>query len=1131
MRLPFVIDNRSDEASMKRVLAELLAVHEGKAMDVASAFFSVSGYGLLSDGLKKLGSFRLLLGSEPRGGADIGLRMRDSASTIRLEQLKGDISGMDADTLRRELENSPLDPNTQLLVEGLIRFLREDWVQVRRFCKGFLHAKSWIFYTDHARSGQTFLIDRFQPLIGIVGSSNFTGPGLTSNNELNLTHQVILDEENARDPEAAGLVKYLGEDKASPNITAKNRQLIKSEVGARAIQQLVEWYDAVWDQSEDYKDQLIEVLDASKYGTVEYTPYQIYLKALWHYFRDDFGTAETPDRATAVELSEFQEDAVTRARRILARYHGVLIADSVGLGKTWIGKRLLEDYGYHKRQQVLVIAPASLKEMWVRELKQATVSGSVITQESMGREDFDPFSLGGADVILIDESHKFQSQGSQRYEALEQIIMLNGGRGKAGERKKIILLTATPINNSLNDLYNQISLITQGDDGYFASAGIGDLKRYFQAAKKAQMTLDGSGGNLFNILEEIAVRRPRIIIRENYPDATINGKPINWPERELHRVEYSLANTYGTDFYSRIVARVDKLKLAPFDLESYRRNPSEAKALDVGRGQALIGIFKSLYLKRFESSVEAFRLTIDRARRFQAAYRDHLREGRLLTARDFRKLTALNAELGDDFNEARVEEILAGMEVVAPDAYRVEDIEKAVEADLQVLSEIYGKVADIGPDHDAKYRRLRELLRTQTKGEKLLLFTYYKDTSRYLYRCLREDKDFLEELGNPTIRIADSEVTPKDREGIVELFAPRVNEKPNVIGTDREIDILISTDVLAEGKNLQDCQYLLNYDLHWAPMRLVQRAGRIDRIGTPFDVLHILNFFPEADLNQLLRLVETLQNKIEAIDAQGLHDASVLGETPHPRAFNHIERIHDGDATVLDEEEREAELVSSEEMRLQLQKALEEGAEQIVRDLPDGIHSVRDLPKAKGVFFCFERDGDSTDDRRAIWLYWDERSRQFEDNIYRMIQLISCQPNEPRGHSTQSVYDLLPKAIEHIVESARRTAATEQALPKLPAEQMNVRVALQENAVRGGVARDVVLRVLQFLSSPTTSFAERQFKQFLARYQQTRDVKMLANAVDDLRIKFEGEEQAQKAEPSRPITAEELRLVCFEYIS
>lgn len=806
------------------------------------------------------------------------------------------------------------------------------------------------------------------------------------------------------------------------------------------------------------------------------------------------------------------------------------IADSVGLGKTWIGKRLLEDYGYFQRRQVLVIAPASLRKMWETELHSANIAGQIITQEGMGLAEFDPFEFGGADSILVDESHKFQNQASQRYEALEQVIMANGGRGKAGERKKIILLTATPINNDLYDLYNQISLITQGDDGYFASADIGDLKRYFQAARKAQMTLDGSGGNLFNILEEIAVRRPRIIIREHYPNATINGRPIKWPERELHRVDYSLGDVYGRDFYKRIVERVEKLQLAPFSLESYRRHPTDSTPMDVGRGQALVGSFKSLYLKRFESSVEAFKLSIQRARAFQIAYRKHLREGRLLTARDFRKLAALNAEVDDDTTDPRVEEILEGLEMVSPADYRIAEIEAAVEADVQTLSEIYGKVADLGSEQDAKYQRLRNLL-LAVKGHKLLLFTYYKDTSRYLYRCLREDEKLLEELGHPTIRIADSEVTPKDRERIVEHFAPVVNDKPNIQGTEREIDILISTDVLAEGKNLQDCQYMLNYDLHWAPMRLVQRAGRIDRIGTPFDVLHILNFFPETDLNVLLRLIETLQGKIDAIDAQGLHEASVLGETAHPRAFNHIERIHDGDASVLDEEEREAELVSSEELRLQLQRALEEGAQQIVERLPDGIHSIRNFPKARGVFFCFERDGEHAEERRAIWLYWDERAQRFEDNVHRMIQLIACPPDEARGQSTQSVFDLLPKAIQHVVQASQRTTASVQARPKLPPDQVAVSVALQQNAAQAGVRRDLLLRLLKFLSNPMTRFAERQFHQFIGRYQGSRDVKRLADDVDDLRVKFEGADAEEKLERAAPITAEDLRLVCFEYIN
>ena len=1130
MRLPYVIDNRTEDTSMRRVLGDLLALHTGKAVDVASAFFSIRGFGLLAGGLETLGSFRLLLGAEPRGGLDIGLHVDPRAGRICLADLTTDLAQADAAILRRELERAPLDEQTQRLVEDLIRFLRHDWVEVRRYDRGFLHAKTWLFYADRTRSGQGILLDRFQPLLGIVGSSNFTYPGLTGNNELNLSHQVLLEEEQADDPGAAGMVRYLGEESASARITPKNRQLIKSEVGARAIQQLVDWYDVVWAESVDYKEQFIEVLTASKYGEVEYTPYQIYLKALWHYFRDD--VSETPpERPTEVDLAEFQEDAVKRAQRILAKYSGVMIADSVGLGKTWIGKRLLEEFGYFERQKVLVVCPASLRSMWQKELHDASIANVVVTQEIMGQPGFDPFQYGDADVILVDESHNFRNHRSQRYEGLEQIITCHGGRGKkSGQRKKIILLTATPINNDLFDLYNQVNLVTQGDDGYFAAAGIGDLQRYFRAARKRG---DGEGTlNLFNLLEEVSVRRPRSFIRDNYPNATIGGVPIRWPERELHTEHYSLADTYGREFYRRIVDRIEALHLAPFDLESYRRDPSKRDDFRAGRGQALVGIFKSLYLKRFESSVEAFRISIRRARDFQVQYLAQLREGRLLTTADFRRLAAFaREEMADQDTSEERDELLSGLEAVALADYDLAAIELAVEADLQMLSEIIGRVDDIGPKQDAKWQCLRDMLRGDLKGQKVLIFTYYRDTSRYLYRLLREDEEFLTEAGGPTVRVADSGIPPSERERLVELFAPRSNHAEGIQGTDREIDILVSTDVLAEGKNLQDCQYLINYDLHWAPTRLVQRAGRIDRIGTEFDLLHLHNFFPESDLEDLLRLVATLQSKIEAIDDQGLHDASVLGETPHPRAFNEVKRIEAEDATIMDEEERSLELASSEGLRLQLQQAMQQGYDQQMEELPDGIHSVRTVRGDRGIFFCFEAHPDSPERRRAMWIYWDHHRRSFDDNLYRIAQLIACSPEEPRGVTEDSVYDLLPKAIEFLTDSSKRTVASQEARHKVTPEQTAIRNLIGHRAIQAGVGRERVLSVLQFLNQPMARFAQRHLRQSYQAFAQTDDITALVDAVDDLRIRFQGSAEGTEAPETDPLAAEDLHLVCFEYIT
>ena len=373
MNLPYVIDNR--EHILADVLNRLLRHDDVHALDVATAYFNIGGFDLLQEGLEELDSFRLLLGAEPGSGDDIGLQVR------------------------RDLDAAPYDEATLDLVETLIRYLRRDTVLVRLYQRGFLHAKGYLAFADRIPD------DRFTPVAGIVGSSNFTRAGLTSNQELNLTHKAVIDPSEADDPAAGAAVQPLLQAEGKPQTTSpapegehetpaldsSTRRAVKSEVGARAILELLDWYDTRWDESQPYKEELIALLNQSKFGEYEYTPYQIYLKTLYEYFKDELGEDGLQPAGTrsAIELTEFQGDAVQKARRILARYDGVMIADSVGLGKTWIGKKLLEDYAYHRRQKALVICPASLREMWQKELHEAAISAEVISQEIMGREEFD----------------------------------------------------------------------------------------------------------------------------------------------------------------------------------------------------------------------------------------------------------------------------------------------------------------------------------------------------------------------------------------------------------------------------------------------------------------------------------------------------------------------------------------------------------------------------------------------------------------------------------------------------------------------------------------------------------------------------------------------------------------------
>ena len=891
LQIPYVIDNQNHH--MAEVLGTILEGHTGKSLDVATAYFNVRGFTLLQQGLQGLGSFRLLLGEEPQDGAAVGLRPGAASRLVR------------------ELNGAPFDEATLRAVEDLIAFLRRDLVAVRAYQKGFLHAKSYIFYGDLPIGGE----DRFQPIAAIVGSSNLTGPGLTTNKELNLSHKTAVTEQ-----EIASVGSPTGEGFQDMEF----RRELMSRVGAQAITELDRWFRERWEESRDFKAEIIELLDSSKFGQTEYSPYQVYMKALFEYFKDDLDAIPPELGKSAVELSEFQEDAVKKARRILARYDGVLIGDSVGLGKTWIGKKLLEDYAYHMRQKALVVCPASLRQMWTTELKNATIAGTIVSQEELGQSGFDPGREGDADIIVIDESHNFRTRTTNRYENLERIISANGGKGKAGNRKKLILLTATPINNTIFDLYNQITLITRGDRSYFSGAGIGDLYRFFLNARR-NVADHETGVALFNLLEEVVIRRTRAFVRRTYPEARINGETIQWPERRLKTVHYDLESTYS-GIYDKVVVAIDGLKLVPYQLETYKKAGVQRDEFEQGREEALAGIFRSRYLKRFESSVDAFRITVRRALEFTKTFESYLLDGKLLDSTSFQRSVRYlsredededstpgsRAEEMDASEEAR--EILESVTPLDTAQYDLRGLHEDLQHDVESLSQLWRSVEGITPVQDAKLQSLKNLLSEELKGQKVIVFTYYRDTARYLYRELSGDQgtDFRATAGNPLIRRMDGGASPAERSRLIAAFAPVSNNHPSLVGSDREVDILISTDVLSEGQNLQDCGVLVNYDLHWNPTRMVQRAGRIDRIGSKHPTLWVHNMFPEAGLERLLRLVESLNRKIIDIDRTGFLDASVLGETVHPRNFNTLRRIMDEDGTVIDEQEQFAELASNE---------------------------------------------------------------------------------------------------------------------------------------------------------------------------------------------------------------------------
>jgi SNF2 family DNA or RNA helicase/HKD family nuclease len=1147
MTIPFVIDNQDHR--LADVLNELLGQTSGKPLDIATAYFAISGYRLVKDHLHKVGVFRLILGSEPHSGVDIGLRPNAEALKKRL---KGD------------LEAEPFNEATLKLVEELIAFVRADKVQVRLYDKGFLHAKAYLFHQD--KVGPHNMADRLRPFAAIVGSSNFTGPGLVSNQELNLVHRVITTNEEAVDREAAERASYLEHvheretllDPSGVEVPEQARRFIKSEVGARAVTDLMGWYERQWDDSVDFKEALIELLDASKFGTKEYTPYEVFTKALYEYFKEELGENAPEFGRSAVDLAEFQEDAVKKARRILARYDGVLIADSVGLGKTWIGKKLLEDFAYHRRQKALVVCPASLREMWERELQSATISAKVVGMEEMGRAEFNALGIGDADVILVDESHNFRNDKAHRYLSLDTIIQLNGGRGRDGDRKKVILLSATPINNDLYDLANQVRLFTQNQPDYFREAGIGDFNAYFRRARRLAKNEDTAAGVvLFNMLEEIMVRNTRPYIKAAYPNATIKGKPVAFPDRRLHTVTYDLGKTYG-GLYDEIVTEIDHLSLAPYKLEAYRKQSTikdeEKHKFEEGREEGLVGIFKTRFLKRLESSIEAFRLSLSRALTFEETYKDYLHDGKVVSSRDFQKAIAFLArdeedELGagslademDSVDQAKA--YIEDLPKVDLKQYELKKLNSDVDEDVKLLKRLLARTEQLAKT-DGKLDTLRTLLMTPPdtialrnpkgepiyglKGKKTLIFSTFKDTTRYLHRRLSEDETWLKAAGNPHIRRIDSGNHPSERGNILAQFAPLGSggEQPPT----QEIDILISTDVLSEGQNLQDCGFLINYDLTWNPVRLVQRNGRIDRIGSPHSEtgIGIFNMFPEKELEDILHLIERLTNRISTIDDLGLLDASVLGEVVHPRTFNTIRRIREEDGAVLDEEEARAELAGPEMLLKQLKDLLNRDGTNSLQNLPNGIHSGLRREKCYGMFFYFQapRAGEG---KRHFWRYIDAKTHEIRENRYEIAQLISCLPDEPRYIGDQDVFLLQEKVIDNLLSADREAEAKAMAATAVDQIQQTVAEELKDAIRRRTVDREKAKSCISFLGQPMGRSLHTKLKTANETWKSDKDDGVLVDTVAELADQF-GKEKPTASSQKR-LRREDLELICFEYVS
>ena len=686
-------------------------------------------------------------------------------------------------------------------------------------------------------------------------------------------------------------------------------------------------------------------------------------------------TGGTPaTRWLTKQLAEFQKVAVNNAVQNIRDYGGAFVSDVVGLGKSFIGAAIVKRFEQTERARPLIICPPPLLDMWERYNEVYQLNARVLSMGLLKEDDesgdkvlLDDFKYKERDFVLIDESHNLRNNTTQRYKVIETFLA-------AG--KRCCLLTATPRNKSAWDIYHQLKLFHQ-DDKTDLPVDPPDLKEYFRLVEKGEKKLP-------ELLSHILIRRTRNHILRFYGFDAATHQPVDpanfgdylngtrrayvivggqhrfFPKRELETIEYSIEDTYQGLYQElrRYIGKSRKRQLVkpPTNQLSYARyglwnyvlkdkQRQEPYTTLQRAGANLRGLMRVLLFKRFESSVYAFQVTISRLLLVHQRFLNALSQGFVPAGEEAQTL------LSEDCNQAE-EDLMDALRQVS-DKYELADfdaerLQQHIEHDIQILKQIQELVAVITPDKDTKLQTLKHWLsKPPLKGKKRLIFTQYADTAKYLYDNL-----------NPQGKQDDIDViysgSKKNKSSAVGRFAPKANKEYKFKSGESELNTLIATDVLAEGLNLQDGDSIINYDLHWNPLRLIQRFGRIDRIGSDKDIIYGFNFLPELGIERNLGLQQKLRNRIQEIHDTIGEDAAILDRTEqlNEEALYVIYEQKGKQLSLFDPEEEEEflDLNEAEEILRQLQNNVPGEFERIA-NLPNGIRTAKlSMQKATYVF-------------------------------------------------------------------------------------------------------------------------------------------------------------------------------------
>jgi superfamily II DNA or RNA helicase len=741
-------------------------------------------------------------------------------------------------------------------------------------------------------------------------------------------------------------------------------------------------------------------------------PYDIYMKTLYTLVKerlegDDAGDILWEDEITQ-KLADFQKVAVRQAMQMIRDYGGTFVADVVGLGKSYIGAAIVKHFERTDHARPLILCPAPLVEMWELYNEQYELNARVLSTGFLREDNGDAnFLLRDAkyknrDFLLIDESHNFRHPDIQRYKVVQNFLATG---------RRCCFLTATPRNKSAWDIYYQIKLFHQNEQTDLP-VDPPILRDYFRLIDRGERKLQ-------DLLVNILIRRTRNHILRWYGFDKETSEPVDpsrfadysngkrrayvivagkhqyFPKRELETIEYSIEDTYQ-GLYQQIRGYLGKprkgqpvapppneLTYARYGLWHYVKKSKQGQEPYTSLHRAgvnLRGLMRVLLFKRFESSVDAFRQTVSRLLRMQEAFLAALAQGVVPAGEDAQAIL-----YESDFEEqSDLLDALRGVSrrYSATD-FDVDRLREHIEHDNKLLNKILRLVERITPEKDAKLQTLvTRLGKPPLKEGKRLIFTEYADTARYLYENL-----------NPNDQRDDIDViysSEKSKARVVGRFSPLSNPEYVALAGEAELNTVVATDVLAEGLNLQDCDKVINYDLHWNPVRLIQRFGRIDRIGSEYDVVYAFNFLPETGIDRALGgLKQVLHNRIQEIHDTIGEDSAILDATEriNEEAMYAIYEKNSAQLSFFEDAGEDIVDLNEAEELLRLLRTDNPREFERISELRDGIRAAK-VATDKGLFVLCQAG------RYQQLFLVDEKGDVVSRDIPRVLGVIKAGPEE-----------------------------------------------------------------------------------------------------------------------------------------